>query len=168
MKLVFYYIVCLVAVALQVTILGGDYSLNIVLASIVATAAFLRASDVIPIALITGLLLDLHTGMPFGFNILFLLFAVLIAKFVLHLGEKSTGFWDVIVTLGILEVLRLFAQLVLVFSVDKYQQVGTFVTSAIWQIIFTLLIGGILYGFFIKMQDYIGAGRVKKHWVWGK
>lgn len=168
MKLVFYYIVCLATVALQVTILGGDYSLNIVLAALIATAAFLRASDVIPIALVSGLLLDLHSGMPFGFNIIFLLFAVLIAKFVLHLGEKSTGFWNVIVTLGILEVLRLFVQLVLVFSVDKYQQLGTFMYSAIWQIGLTLVVGGLLYGFFIKMQDYIGAGRVKKHWVWGK
>jgi hypothetical protein len=167
MKLAFYYLVCLLAVLLQITLLGGDYSINLVLAAIIATVAFLRASDVVPIALVCGLLLDLHSGTIFGFHIFFLLFAVLIAKFILHLGERSTGFWNFIFTLGILEVLLLFIQLVTIFSAEMYTQLSSYLVGAIWQVLVTLIAGALLYAGFIKMQDYLGSGRIKKHWLWG-
>jgi len=168
MKLALYYGTCLLAVLVQITLLGGNVSLNIVLATIIASAVFCRASDVIPIALLCGLLLDLHSGMFFGFNIFFLLFAVLIAKLVLHLGERASGFWNVIVTLGILEILQLFVQFVFIFSTDKYTQIGSFFMIAFWQLVLTLTAGAAIYGGFVALQDYLGGNGIKKHWLWGK
>jgi hypothetical protein len=168
MKLIPYYVACLLAVLVQVTLLGGDLSLNLVLAVVIVSSVYLRASDIVPIALICGLLLDLHTGNFFGFNMIFFVLAVLGAKFVLHLGERGNGYWSMIITLGILEILYLFIQFILVFSVERYYQLPAAAIIVLWQVILTILAGSLIYAVSIWWQGYIARSDSKKHWLWGR
>lgn len=149
------------------TILGGSFTFNLVLAVIVVSTLQLRASDVAPIAILSGLLLDIHSGTFFGFNILFLLFASVVAKYVLHLGERAVGFWNVIITLGLLEILYLFIQLVMIFSVERFRQLGTYFVAGITQLVLTLLAGAVLYIAAIWLQNYQSSGQAKKRWLRG-
>lgn len=149
------------------TILGGSFTFNLVLAVIVVSTLQLRTSDVAPIAILSGLLLDIHSGTFFGFNILFLLFASVVAKYVLHLGERAVGFWNVIITLGLLEILYLFIQLVMIFSVERFRQLGTYFVAGITQLVLTLLAGAVLYIAAIWLQNYQSSGQAKKRWLRG-
>ncbi len=167
MKLFVFYLAALIAVLLQITLLGGAFTLNLVLAVIVVSTLQLRASDVAPIAILSGLLLDIHAGTFFGFNIIFLLAASLIAKYVLHLGERAVGFWNVIITLGLLEILYLFIQLVMVFSIERFRQLGTYFFAGVTQLLLTLLAGALLYMAAIWLQSYLSTGQAKKRWLRG-
>ncbi len=167
MKLIVFYLGALAAVLLQVTMFSGSISVNLVLAVIVVSTLQLRASDVAPIAILSGLLLDIHSGTFFGFNILFLLIASITAKYVVHLGERAVGFWSVIVTLGLLEILYLFIQLVMMFSIERYRQLGVYFVSGLTQLILTLLVGSLLYMAAIWLQNYLTRGQAKKRWLQG-
>ncbi len=167
MKLVVFYLAALTAVLLQVTLLGGNFTFNLVLAVIVVSTLQLRASDVAPIAIISGLLLDIHSGTFFGFNILFLLFASLTAKYVLRLGERAVGFWNVMITLGLLEILYVFIQLVMVFSAEQFRQLSVYLANGITQLILTLLAGALLYMAAMWLQAYQSSGQAKKRWLRG-
>ncbi len=167
MKLFALYLTALLAVLVQVTFLGGSFTFNLVLAVIVVSTLQFRASDIAPIAIFSGLLLDLHAGTFFGFNIIFLLFASITAKYVLHLGERVVGFWNVMITLGLLEILYLFIQLVMVFSAERFRQLSTYFVSGLTQLLLTLLAGAVLYMAAIWLQNYQVSGQAKKRWLRG-
>lgn len=167
MKLAVYYLVCFAAVMVQITLLGGNISANIVLAAIVVSALYLRASDIAPIALICGLMLDIHAGTFFGLNTIFLVAAAMFAKFVLHLGERSSGYWNMVFTLVILEVLYLFIELALIFSADTLRQLFTVLSHDVWQVVLTLIAGSVLYAGSIWLQNYWGRGEIKQRWLRG-
>ncbi len=167
MKLIVFYLAALAAVLLQITLLGGSFTFNLVLAVIVVSTLQLRASDLAPIALVSGLILDIHAGTFFGFNMFFLLFAAVIAKYVVHLGERAVGFWNVIITLGLLEILYLFIQLVMVFSIERFRQLSSYFVAGVIQLTFTLIAGALLYMAAIWLQSYLNSGEVKKRWLRG-
>jgi rod shape-determining protein MreD len=115
------------------------------LVAIVVFSAFLPTEQLLYMALVAGVLLDVASGRDFGLNITFLLFVALFCKLVIRLGERNQGFAMVVLLSALLTVLYNFMLFVLVFSADHYPEIPGFLTSVVIQVGFVAGVAALLY-----------------------
>lgn len=128
MKMIIYWAMLLVLVALQTTIgasLGiGFFAVPLCAILLIVLSNSVNTEYLLYMALAAGVLLDMASGASFGLNILFLLFVALFCKLVIRFGQREQGVMVVILLSGLITILYNFLQFVIVFSADRAGGIG--------------------------------------------
>ncbi len=142
MKLVVTWLIVLVIIALQVSIGqsfgGGVFAAPLSLLAIVVLANFVSTEQLLYIALVSGVLIDVSSGVGFGYNIVLYLLIALFCKLAMRFGQREKSLTTILLLSGLITLLYNFLQFVGIFSVDHILEIGTNITRVSLQIVFSL------------------------------
>lgn len=120
-------------------------SVPLCLVAMVVFSVFVPTEQLLYMALVSGVLLDVASGRDFGLNITFLLFVALFCKLVLRLGERSQTLPMVLLLSALLTVFYNFMLFVVVFSADHYTELPAYITGLATQVLFAVGIAALLF-----------------------
>lgn len=149
MKTFLTWLVLVILIILQIVSGQNFLFLSVVvpfcLVAMVVFSVYLPTEQLLYMALVAGVVLDVSSGRDFGLNITFLLFVALFCKLVLRLGERNQSFAMVVLLSALLTVLYNFMLFVVVFSVDHYSELPSFLMSVVVQVGFVVGVAAVLY-----------------------
>lgn len=156
MKLALSWALIILLVLLQVIIgktFGLIFAIPLSVIGIIVLAAFVSTEQLLYMAFVSGLLLDLNSGGDFGLNLSFIIFVAIFCKLVMHFGVREYSWLNVIVLSTLLTTLYTFVLFFLVYSPEQlneatkylYRLIATDTIAIVWTIV--------LYAIVIKIYQ---------------
>jgi rod shape-determining protein MreD len=143
MKNFLFWVFILFCVALQIS-LGSNFgpfrvAIPLCLVTLIAYSVFLNNEQLLYMALVTGLILDIASGRYFGLNMFFLLSVVVFCRFGLKLGERSQTLLVVLATTVLFVVLYNFLQFAGMLNIDHIEALASFASQLALQIVYSIV-----------------------------
>ncbi|MDQ5943726.1 MAG: hypothetical protein QG675_494 [Patescibacteria group bacterium] len=117
---------------------------------LIVFSLFIGIEQLLYMALVAGLILDLAGGSEFGLNISFLIFAVVFCKIIMRFGKRDIGLPLLVLLSCLLVVFYEFLKFVTVFSSDQLQGLSAYLSQTGLQIVAT--IGWTIILYYISLQ----------------
>ena len=169
MKNFLFWIFILFCVVLQIS-LGSNIgpfrvAIPLCLITLIAYSVFLNNEQLLYMALVTGLVLDVASGRYFGLNMFFLLSVVVFCKFGLKLGERTQTLLVVIVTTVLFVVLYNFLQFAGMLNIDHIEALPAFGSQLGLQVVYSIVWVALVYAIAAAISTSKFSFKNTRSWV---
>lgn len=129
---------------------GFVFALPLSVVLLTVYSLFIRLEQLLYMALVAGLILDLASGREFGFNISFLIFTVVFCKIIMKFGKRDIGLLLLVFLSSLLVVFYEFLKFVVIFSADQIPGLSSYLSQISLQLVATIVWTVVLY--YIALQ----------------
>jgi len=149
MKNFLFWIFILFCAVLQVS-LGSNFgpfraAIPLCLITLIVYSVFVDNEQLLYMALVTGLVLDMASGRYFGLNMFFLLSAVVFCRFGLRLGERTQTLLVAVATTILFVVLYNFLQFAGILNIEHLQALLSFGSQLVLQVVYSIVWAILVY-----------------------
>lgn len=118
---------------------GFAFAVPLSALTLVVFSIFLSLEQLLYMALVVGLILDLSGGRDFGFNLSFLIFVVVFCKIIMKFGKRDIGLPLLCMLSCLLVVLYEFLRFVTIFSIDQLPGISQYLSQFGLQMVATIV-----------------------------
>lgn len=153
MKLFLAWVLLILLAIMQVIVsqsFGFIFAVPLSVLAIVVFSLFLSLEQLLYMALVAGLILDLASGRDFGLNISYLIFVVVFCKIIMRFGKRDIGLPFLVLLNILFVILYEFLNFVTVFSADQILEISKYLSHFGLQIV--ACIGWTIVLYFVALQ----------------